>query len=300
MKKQAALFVLIAGILWGMIGIYVRILNQQGLQTMDIVAIRAVVTAVILAAVLFLADRKAPDRKSLLKIRMRDIWCFLGTGICSIVFFNFCYFRAMEMIHLSVAAVLLYTAPAFVLVMSAVLFKEKITGKKIAVLCATVIGCGLASGAAGAVGGVNAGGILYGLGSGFGYAIYSIFSRYAIEKGYHNLTITFYTFFFASFAAVPLADTKQIVSVCIKDIRMTGFCLLFGLLSTVIPYVLYTAGLSHMENSRASVIASVEPITAAVIGGIVYRETPDVYQTAGIVLVIGAVIVSNIQKKKLK
>ena len=101
MKKAAPFLVLIAGILWGTMGIYVRRLNNLGFTTIEIVAVRSVVTAVLLLVVLFFYNRE------LLKIRIKDIWCFVGTGILSIVFFNYCYFKAITMTSLSVAAVLL-------------------------------------------------------------------------------------------------------------------------------------------------------------------------------------------------
>lgn len=288
MKKLAPFFVLLAGILWGSMGIYVRRLNALGFTTIEIVAVRSVVTAVLLLVVLFFYDRK------LLKIRLKDIWCFVGTGIFSIVFFNYCYFKAITMTSLSVAAVLLYTAPAIVMVLSAVLFHEKITAVKIAALLATFIGCVFVTGLIGETGGLSAGGILVGLGAGLGYALYSIFGRYAIERGYHSLTISFYTFVFAAIGALPLADVKMIYEAPVKDIRMLGFYLVFALVSTVVPYILYTLGLTALENSKASIIASIEPVTATVLGMILFHEKMSVSNLAGIILVLGAIVISNV------
>ena len=117
MKKFAPILILIAGVLWGSMGLFVRTLNAQGLASMEIVGLRATVTVVALFLFLLLFDRK------LFKICWKDLWCFLGTGICSIVFFNFCYFKAITLTSLSVAAILLYTAPAIVMVLSYFLFQ---------------------------------------------------------------------------------------------------------------------------------------------------------------------------------
>ena len=187
-KKIAPVLILIAGILWGCLGIFVRKLNTQGLYSMDIVSLRAIVTCLSMG--LFLAFYNP----RLFSISLRDTWCFAGTGICSIVFFNYCYFKSISITSLSVAAVLLYTAPAMVMVLSFFLFKEKFTKRKIVSLVMTFVGCILVTGVVTSSGSVTGLGILTGLGAGFGYALYSIFSRYAIEKGYHTLTITFYTF----------------------------------------------------------------------------------------------------------
>lgn len=285
MKKLAPIFVLLAGILWGMMGIYVRRLNAAGFTTIEIVAVRSVVTALLLFLVLFFYNRE------MLKIRIRDIWCFIGTGILSIVFFNYCYFKAITMTSLSVAAVLLYTAPAIVMILSAVFFHEKITAVKLISLVATFIGCILVTGLVGSTESLNAAGILVGLGAGLGYALYSIFSRFALERGYHSLTISFYTFVFASIGVLPLADVQKIYGACVEDIGMLGFYLVFALVSTVIPYILYTLGLTALENSKASIIASVEPVAATVLGIVLFHEKMTVNNAIGIVLVLGAIVI---------
>lgn len=105
------LLVLAAGSFWGLMGLLVRSLNEEGLSSMEICFVRAVITLVCMLAGLLLLDRKA------LKIRLKDIWCFVGTGALSVTFFNFCYFKTMTLTSLSVAAILLYTAPAFVMLM---------------------------------------------------------------------------------------------------------------------------------------------------------------------------------------
>lgn len=285
MKKPAPIFVLLAGILWGMMGIYVRRLNAAGFTTIEIVAVRSVVTALLLFLVLFFYNRE------MLKICIRDIWCFAGTGILSIVFFNYCYFKAITMTSLSVAAVLLYTAPAIVMILSAVFFHEKITAVKLTSLVATFIGCVLVTGLVGSTESLNAAGILVGLGAGLGYALYSIFSRFALERGYHSLTISFYTFVFASIGVLPLADVQKIYGACVEDIGMLGFYLVFALVSTVIPYILYTLGLTALENSKASIIASVEPVAATVLGIVLFHEKMTVNIVTGIVLVLGAIVI---------
>lgn len=292
MKKLAPIFVLSAGILWGMMGMYVRRLDEQHFTTIDIVTVRSVMTALFMAVVLLCYKR------SLLKVKIRDLWCFAGTGICSIVFFNYCYFKAITLTSLSVAAVLLYTAPAIVMVLSAFLFKEKITMAKMVSLLATFIGCVCVTGLVGDVETLTVQGILTGLGAGLGYALYSIFGRLAIQRGYHSLTITFYTFLFASFATLPLADTDKIVATCVRDGSMLGFYIVFALVSTVIPYVLYTLGLTAMENSKAAIVASVEPVAATVFGIVLFEEKMTVNNLAGIVLVLGAIIICNINWKK--
>lgn len=290
MKKFAPILILIAGVLWGSMGLFVRTLNGQGLASMEIVGLRAAVTAVALFLFLLLFDRK------LFQIRLKDLWCFLGTGICSIVFFNFCYFKAITMTSLSVAAILLYTAPAIVMVLSYFLFKEKLTKRKLLALGMTFIGCVLVTGILSETGSVSAGGILVGMGAGLGYALYSIFSRYALEKGYASLTITFYTFLIAALVSCFLTDMGKVAQVATDGAGNLFFCLAFGVLCTVAPYLTYTLGLQYVENGKASIIASIEPVTATLLGVILFHENLTVSGVLGIVLVLGALALCNDSK----
>lgn len=293
MKKLAPLLVCFAGILWGMIGLFVRRMNDRGFSSLDIVSVRALVTTLILFLVLGVFKRE------LFKIKLKDLWCFLGTGICSILFFNFCYFKSIETGYLAVAAILLYTAPAFVLIFSAVLFHEKITKEKIIQIVCIIVGCALATNVFASSGSISLLSVLFGIGSGIGYALYSIFGKFAIERGYKSATITFYTFLIAGVGTLPFVNLTNMYKVCVDDSKMLGFYFLFGLVSTVLPYIAYSVGLKDMDNSKAAVTASVEPITASLLGFVVFGENISGIQILGIVLALGAVVSSNIPANEL-
>lgn len=294
MKKKTGsiLFVLAAGIMWGCMGLLVRPLSDIGLVTMDICFLRGVVTFVVMFAGLLLFDRSA------LKIKLKDVWCFVGTGALSVSFFNFCYFKTITLTSLSVAAVLLYTAPAFVMVMSFFLFKESMTKKKIVALVLAFIGCVLVSGIVTGSGALNAKGILVGLGAGFGYALYSIFGRYALQRGYRSMTITFYTFLFASLTTVFLVDVSSIINIVGTHSRLGMYGAFMILFVTLFPYLCYTKGLSGMENGTASVIASVEPVVATVLGILIYKEEMTLVNGLGMVFVLLSIVVLNGNVKK--
>jgi drug/metabolite transporter (DMT)-like permease len=287
MKKFALALILLAGMLWGSMGLFVRKLNTLGMTSMEIVALRALVTAITLFLYLFLFERK------MLKIHLQDIWCFFGTGICSIVFFNVCYFKAITIISLSVAAVLLYTAPAIVMVLSYFLFGEKMTKRKVTALFMTLLGCALVTGVLSDWGSVSGLGILTGLGAGLGYALYSIFSRYALERGYHSLTITFYTFLVATIFSFVIGNGSKAVAVATSSLSMLAFSCAFGVLCTVVPYLAYTVGLNYVENSKASIFASIEPVTATILGMVIFHESVSLSEILGMALVIGALVVCN-------
>lgn len=267
-----------------------RLLKGYGLNAMEVVEVRALVTTVCLG--LFLVIKKP----SLFRIHWKDLWCFVGNGCLSIVFFNFCYFKAISLTSLSVAAILLYTAPAMVILMSYWFFKEAINRKKILALVMTFAGCCLVSGLQ-VEAGLSMEGILLGLGAGLGYALYSIFSRCALMRGYHSLTITFYTFLFAAVGAAALCDFSVLRQAANQGILPLGISLGMGLLGTVVPYLVYTLGLSYIENGKASILATIEPITATLYGVLLYHEQLTWQSTLGIVLVLVGVFLCSGGKK---
>ena len=70
--------------------------------------------------------------------------------------------------------------------------------------------------------------------------------------------------------------------------------MVYCIVTTVLPYLLYTAGLAQVENGTASVLASVEPVVATLLGLLVYREAPTVPALVGMVLVLGALILLSV------
>lgn len=288
MKKiRSFIYILLSGMLWGCMGLFVRVLNKQGIASMDIVFLRAIVTAVAMVIFLFIFHRR------MLKIHWKDFWCFLGTGIASITFFNFCYFKAIMMTSLSVAAVLLYTAPAIVMILSYILFHEAFTVRKVIAIVMTFFGCMLVTGMLGKQQAITTTGLLYGLGAGLGYAFYSIFSRYALEKGYHSLTITCYTFIVTTVVSVFFTNVTKVSMVVFSSPLYVMLTVALGLICTVAPYLLYTLGLQEVDNSHAAIIASIEPVTATVLGFVVFGENITVVKMIGMILVLGGMVVCN-------
>ena len=291
MKKLAPFLVILAGCLWGTMGIFVRHLNAIGLEAMEIVEARAALTAAAMFAALVLF------RRDLLRLNIRDLWVFAGGGIVSVILFNFCYFQTIQRASLSTAAILLYTSPVFVLLLSVPLFGEKLTKKKILCLMMAITGCALASGLAGGMA-LSPMTLLFGLGSGFGYGLYSIFSRFALQKGYHPITITAYIFLFGALGGIPLTDFGQLIRVAGADGSNLAYLGAYTLVTTIVPYISYTTGLQQVENGVAAVLACIEPVMATVFGIFFFSEMPDLSGWLGILLVLIALTALNLQPKK--
>ncbi|MYL48335.1 EamA family transporter [Halobacillus litoralis] len=292
MTRSRAFFMIFLGAsLWGIIGLFVNELYEYGFTPIQVVALRVTAAMLLLFCSITLSNIR------LLKIKPADSRYFFGTGVISIALFNWCLFSAIETTSMSIAFVLLYTAPVFVTIFSRIFFKEAWTGRKLVALIATFIGCTLVIGLLPSLNAtLSLAGFLFGLGSGLFYALYSIFGKVVLKK-YRSLTVTFYTFLFATLAVVPFSGLWNNASL-LSDIHVWLLILGLGLISTVLPFLLYTKGLEHVESSRASIVATIEPVVATLVGYFVYAEIMTVYQYAGVVLVLLSVVIVQEAKKK--
>lgn len=290
MKKLSSFMIVLGATFWGIIGIFVKGLYDLGFSSMQISFLRVFSAAILLSIYVLLTNKKA------FKIKFKDVYYFVGTGIISIVIFNYCYFVAIKETSLSIAAILLYTAPSFVTVFSYLIFKDKITFNKFISLILTFIGCILVTGYFdSSCNKISTIGLFCGIVSGIAYALYSIFGKLALKK-YSSITVTLYSFILATIGAFPLIPIKNtmILSLNTKAILYT---LGLGLFSTVLAFLFYTIGLENLEPSKASILATVEPVVATLTSLIVFKQPMSISQTLGIILVICALLIVGLNKK---
>ncbi len=292
-KKLSVLFVILAGVLWGIISIFVNYLADYGFSGLEICFMRILTCAVMLFLFLLFY------RKELLKVSVKDLWMFVGTGIISLTLFSSCYFTTIINTEASVAVALLYTSPVFIMLFSAVLFHEKITPKKMVSIIMTVVGCAMVSGFAGSGKGISAAALLIGISAGLFYALYSIFARFALKK-YHPLTITFYTFLFSFIGFLFLVKPSGISHIASASPKIMLVAVASGFICGVLPYLFYTIGLENLDTSRAGILVAVEPLVGAVVGIVGFKEDVSVFKMIGIVLILSSIVLSGFNRKSKK
>lgn len=268
---------------WGLIGLFIAPLYARGFTAWDVVAIRGIFTFMILILLMALFFRDQ------LRTRLKDHLFFAGAGIFSIALFNFFYFEVFSQSSLSLAVTLLYTGPLFVTILSRLFFKEPLTIRKGWALALAITGCAFVVGLLPfGQGNIPMNTLLMGILSGFCYALYSIFSK-TVTKRYSALTITTYTFLYTSIFMLLTSDIAgkvdqfQYVDVWVSSV-------LLALVATVAAFVLYTSGLKHLEASKASILATIEPIIAVITGILFLGEHLQGWQVLGIALVLYSAI----------
>ena len=161
-RTLSALAVFVSAVLWGTYGSFVTVISAGGMGRNIMQAFRFGMTALTVCVIMLVRDR------SMFRVRKEDRILFLLNGFASILFFTTCYTMAIQETKIATAAALLYTAPAIVLVLSAILFREKVNGKKVVCILLSILGCAFVSGIAGGASGLTVRGLLLGLGPGSG------------------------------------------------------------------------------------------------------------------------------------
>ena len=293
-KSASVICVLSAGILWGSMGIFVRTLQSDfNFSSMQIVALRLVTAA---AAFIISAFIKGFGK---IKIKLGYVPLLFAMGFFGVTLMSVFYFMSMTYASLSVAAILLYTAPAFVMTASVFLFKERLGKLKIISLILALTGFVFVSGILDIGAAFTGIGILAGLASGITYGSYSIFGTHALKK-HDNFTVTVWVFIFAALSSLLFADIPDIaakISASENIFKLIAAVICMGIVTAFLPYMLYTTGLSKMDASKAVILASVEPLTATVLGFVVFSETPTFFSLVGIILILASVVLTASKKE---
>lgn len=294
-KKPSLLgtvLVLLAGISWGASGVFVRFFTELGMSAMQLTLFKCFIPGIVLLLYTGLF------RRDVLKVKLKDLWVFVCLGVVSLTFFTWCYFSTIQATSMSAAAILLYLAPMFVMLMSSALFREKITTTKAIACLLAFAGCVCVSGFIGNAVPIPARALATGLLSALGYALYSIFGQIALNKGYDPLTLPTYAFLFAGLSALPFAHPAEIAAAAslLPAWKFWGMLVLMACMVSLLPYICYSNGLLRSTPGRASITASIEPVTATVLGALFFHELPDVWGYLGIALVIGAIVLLNVKK----
>ena len=271
-----------AGILWGTIGLFVNELASLGASGSLISFMRMFFALVVMTA----AALAKHGKNIILRDKKALLFCAL-IGIISNGLFNIFYTTSIRLNGMGTASVLLYTAPVFTAIASRLLFHEKFTPLKVFALGLNIAGCILTvtggdfSGAS-----VNVLGVLAGLGSGFGYGMAAVFAKMA-GKRTDALLVSVYGYLFAAVFLFMFARPEFA-----GGAKVAGLGFLYGLIPTAFAYLVYYIGLNKIrDTSRVPVIASIEPVTAIIIGAVVYGERIGTVNFIGVAVVLLSIII---------
>jgi DME family drug/metabolite transporter len=280
--------VLLAATLWATIGLFYRYLEAQGLPRLTIAFYRAAVSAILLFAVLAWRDRRS------LRIHRRDWVLFFAFGLFGVAAFYIVYVYAIALAGMGVAAILMYTAPAWVAVLGALFLGEPLTRVKGVALLLAIGGCaliGLPAVRGDPLDGVRAGwvGVLAGLGAGLAYGLYTIFSKVAVRR-YSPWATLAYGLVIGALFMLPLQSPTALVG-ALSTPSTAAVVLGLGLIPTVAAGAAFNAGLQRVPASNASIVATLEPALATLLGWLFLGERMEPVQIVGGAFILVAVVI---------
>ena len=294
MKFRAFIFIIIASVLWGTSGIFVNNLSPYGFTSLQMTAVRATVSFLFLLIFVLIKDRK------LFRTKPIDLLIFALGGL-GLFGTSSCYYASMQLTSISTAVVLMYTAPIFVTVFSVIFMKEKLTSLKVISIACMLAGCCFVSGL---IGGFKFDlvGILLGLLSGVAYATYNVATKIAVTRNNSSVTASLYSIMFMAVFAIAFCSPWEIPTHIAKDPAITvPFIIGLGVITHVIPYLLYSNAMSYLPAGTTTAMGIIEPMSATLFSVIVYKEVLDVWAIIGIILILLAVfLLSRTENEKTK
>ena len=282
-NKKGALLVILAGTCWGMISLFVNFLADSGLTELQISFMRQFFAALVFALILLARDR------SKFRIQPKDLWLIMLVGFINGVVFNFCYFYTIVNSRASIAVVLLYTSPVFVMILARIFFREKITRIKLVALALTIVGCVFVTGVLGEGYTPPPVAILTGVLTGLAYALNNIITSKAVTKN-DPQTVTFYTFLFSFLFLIPFSGWNSLTEIIRTDPKVVPVTVAMCLVTGVFAQFFFTVGLKLIESGKAAIYGATEPIVGTLIGIFYFREESNLMKIVGIVMVIAAII----------
>jgi DME family drug/metabolite transporter len=271
------LLVLAAAVFWGIIGPAAKIAFSEGVTPME-----AAFWRTTLAWFLF-----APQALFTGKVGIagRDLPWALLFGVVGVAGLHGFYVVAVEQGGAALAAVLLYTAPAWVAIMSGLFLGEPMTRVKLIALGMTMAGVVMVSFGQDAGVTVTSGAVAFGLLSGFSYALYFIFGKRYLHR-YATPTLFLYALPAGAAAIFPFTDFS------VPTAKGFAACATLAVISTFCAVTVYYMGLKLLEATRAAVVATLEPVVAAVLAYFMFGEVFGWLGYLGSAAIIGAVLLT--------
>jgi drug/metabolite transporter (DMT)-like permease len=279
-----------AAILWAFGGNLARTLTDRGASTLEITEARAWIAVVVLGAIA-LARRGRDDGSPARPPRPHPVY-FVVFGL-SIAAANFFYYTAVSELPVAVAIVVQYTAPALVVVWLALAQRRRPSRRIVGALALSMAGVALLAElprlvTTGSVH-LSAGGMAAAGASAFAFATYIVVGeRVEAAVGPHGALLRGFAvagvFWIAVQAFRGRPDT-------LLDSSFLAGILALGILGTIVPFTLFVWGLGRIGASRAGVVSTLEPLSAAVIAYLWLGQTLGAVQIAGAALVLAGITV---------
>lgn len=297
LPKRGYLYVTLGAFLWAISGPAAKFLFQQGVSPFDLVQLRVTLASSILFVWLVL---RSPQ---LLRISLKDILYFVILGVTGMAMVHLTYFLAISKIKVAAAILLQYQAPVFIALYGVIVAGENLTRYTVLAILGTLLGCYFV------VGGynldlltLNREGVIYGGLSAIAFGWYSVYGERGMSR-YTPWTVLFYAMLIAAlFWNVIHPVWKEVPPSFASLLRpystvQWGWILYIAVAGTILPFGLYFEGINLIRSTRASITATLEPITAGFVSYFFLSESLAPLQILGAVIVIASIVLLQLRQE---
>jgi drug/metabolite transporter (DMT)-like permease len=271
--------IIMAAILWSLVGIIAK--QIHGMSAQSIIFYR-----VGLAFIIFFAALLVSGNLKIIKLHEKKSYIILFAilQLATMV----CYFISIMNASVSIAVLLLSTAPVYITIFSPWLLKEKIRQKGIIALVLSILGIILIVDPGKLDFKISSIGILAGIASGIFYAFQVMTSKY-ISQTYSGYAQAFWSFPVAGIILLPVGIVPlEVVSGNLM------YLLILAIFPTILAVSLYYNGLKKVKAQSASILGLIEPTSAVFFAVLILGEHISILEiTGGALILIGAALVTT-------
>jgi drug/metabolite transporter (DMT)-like permease len=252
---------------------------------------RAMISLAVLLPMLFV--RRGATA---LAVPGRDLFRFFLLGVLGVAASNYLYYLAIQRTSVATAIILQYTAPVWVLLYTVARGAQRPSWRRIAAVCLAVVGCALAVGLVGSGGfRMDPLGVAAALLAAFSFAFYNV-GGHSVLARYDRWKVLLWVLVGTSSFWIVVNPPWKIIAAHYGR-EQWGFMAVFSLVSVLLPFSCYFAGLQYLEPTRAIVVSCLEPVFSIVIAAIALGELLHSVQTVGIVLVLVAIVLIQMPER---
>lgn len=265
-----------ASFCFGFLGIFGKLAFSHDLSVGELLSYRFVLASLLLWIILLLF------RPGWIRISKQQLFISAGLGVFGYALFATLYFQAVKGLSVALAALLLYTYPLWVQVITFYLGEKPTLWQ---LFCTAMAFIGLIFLLWGQITVTSLAAFICGLGSAISYAIYIVVSG-KFQNQIRPLTSSLYVMTFAALALVVFHGPSMTK---LQDLTIVQANIILGIaiICTIIPMTLVLASLQKLKKTEVALLSMIEPLTAALASWILLQEKLSFLQLLGGALILG-------------
>jgi len=272
----------LAAIFYGSSGLFVKLAQNTGLGSLDLLIVQHLVAVPILWVIVLI---KYYNQIKVSKQTLGKLF-FMGAFLSSTV--NLLYYQSFKYLNISIATIILYTYPIMIALFSFIFLRQKPSKIIVFSLFTAFIGCIMVLNLFNTNLIVSTAGILYSIGAACIYAVLSIFME-SIDNKVHPFVYISYSSSFALLGFMLYRPPVHLLQTGLNGTQI-GIAALLAFICQIPPNTLIYVAIRHIGAVKTSVVANIEIPTTAILGYVFFRETLNLSQLLGMLLVVGGIL----------